>query len=543
MKTIKATDYNIYPEKDVTVELSVMLNALKATDEEKTVVFECGKYYICSEKCKQYTLHITNTAGKKEFKPGEKPYINAVPLYFCNISNLCFDGNGSVFIIDGKVTNIAIENCKNIELRNIEIKHVRPDMHELKVVKKSTFSVDFKIDSETCYKVENNKLVFFGKDYKVCSDKKAKLANWIGLIREESPEKIERVLHPFASSLSVNDLGGRKIRVKYPATFRFKPGDRFYIYDVRRQYAGIFVNRSSNVTLQNITQRFNYSLALVAQNTENITADGLAFAPEKDSPRRMASVADFIQFCMCRGKLSVKNSVFDGAGDDCLNVHGVHFKIVNVQNDEITVRFMHPQTFGFNPIEKGDSIAFIDVQTLLEKGSAVVENSELVDEYNIRLKLSGTKDAMVSDVIEDVSACPELCFENNTMTRIITRGLLITTRGNVNIENNHFISTSMSSILISDDAKNWYESGMCRDVTIKNNRFDYCGQTPILIKPENSKYAGAVHKNIKIADNTFKNYNGFCINAGSTDDILIENNSMKDDKKIKYNNCRNIIID
>ena len=99
----------------------------------------------------------------------------------------------------------------------------------------------------------------------------------------------------------------------------------------------------------------------------------------------------------------------------------------------------------------------------------------------------------------------------------------------------------MSGILLSDDAKNWYESGMCRDVTIENNVFDYCGETPILIKPENSRYEGAVHKNIKTIGNEFKSYKGCCISAKAKDDILVENNEFSGEK-IKTQNCNNINV-
>ena len=143
-------------------------------------------------------------------------------------------------------------------------------------------------------------------------------------------------------------------------------------------------------------------------------------------------------------------------------------------------------------------------------------------------------------VIEDISACPNLDFENNFMTRIITRVLLITTRGKVNVKSNHFVSTTMSGILLSDDAKSWYESGMCKDVTIENNTFDYCGQTPILIKPENRIYAGAVHKNVKLIGNTFKKYNGYCITAKDTDGILLKDNKFSGAKKIKTKNCTDV---
>ncbi|MGN0467268.1 MAG: right-handed parallel beta-helix repeat-containing protein, partial [Acutalibacteraceae bacterium] len=277
-----------------------------------------------------------------------------------------------------------------------------------------------------------------------------------------------------------------------------------------------------------------------AQDSENITVENICFAPGKDSAGMMASVADFIQFCMCRGKMIVKDSFFDGAGDDLLNVHGIHFKITDIKGKELTVRFMHPQSHGFNPLREGDTIAYINPETLLEESTAVIEKSELLNEYEIRLTVSDTQKARCSFVIEDTTACPELEFSGNSSTRIITRGLLITTRGKVNVENNHFTSTSMSGILLSDDAKSWYESGMCREVTIKNNTFDYCGGTPILIKPENSKYEGAVHKNIKIIGNTFKKYSGACISIKDSDDILIKNNKYKTGKKIRVKNCNNV---
>ena len=106
----------------------------------------------------------------------------------------------------------------------------------------------------------------------------------------------------------------------------------------------------------------------------------------------MASVADFIQICMCRGKVSIKNSYFDGAGDDSLNVHGVHFKITDINDNQLTVRFMHPQSHGYNPLREGDTIAYINTDTLLEEGTAVIEKSEL--------KLSEKIDELVTPAIE-----------------------------------------------------------------------------------------------------------------------------------------------
>lgn len=540
MKTFHAVDYNIKPGCEITVALCALIEKIAGTDGEKSVRFEKGTYYIDSEKCKKYMLYITNTVGDDEFSADETPHLNAVPFYFNGTDNLTFDGNGSVFVIDGKVTNVAVENCRNITLKNMEIRHAHPDMHEMKVVRVAPFFVDFEIDGDTQFKISDNKLYFYGKDYCAPADKDALNAHWIGLIRKNTPNKVKRVSHPLIGMLKISRIGERRVRAYFANTLRFKRSDRFYVFDVRRQFAGIFINASENIVLQNIKQRFNYSLALVLQDCKNVDVNGVQFSPEKNSARKMASVADFIQVCMCRGKIRITNSFFEGAGDDCINVHGVHFKIQSVNGNKIMVRFMHKQSHGYLPIHTGDEIAFIHPDTLLQEGKTVVKNARLLNEYEIELTLDSARDALTGHVIEDITACPEVCFADNTVNRIITRGCLFTTRGKVVVENNRFISNSMSGILLSDDAKSWYESGMCRDVTIRNNIFDYCGKTPILIKPENRIHGGAVHKNIRIIHNVFKKYRGFCVYAKSSDNIVLKDNVYHSQKHIKTVNCSNV---
>lgn len=542
MNIINAEDRGIYPDGDITEKLCLLIEALKNTSGEKTVIFRQGTYFIDSEKCKKHMLYITNTVGDDEFSDAETPHLNAVPFYFNGIDRLVLDGNNSIFIISGKVTNIALENCSDITLKNLEIRHSHPDMHELKVIQKGLFCVEFAIDSDSIYYVKNSKLYFKGVDYTCAADENALNAHWIGLIRSKTPDMLKRVSHPLIGCTGISDLKNGRISVKYLNTSRFKTGDCFYLFDVRRQFAGIFVNKCKNIKLDNIKQRFNYSLALVAQDSENISLVNSEFAPEKNAPRKMASVADFIQICMCRGDVFIDGNKFDGAGDDCLNVHGIHFKITEKNENRITVRFMHKQSHGFNPLHPGDTIAFINPKTLLETAQAKIKKSELIGEYEIRLTLDSAEQAIIGEVIEDISACPNVTFSNNLLNRIITRGLLLTTRGKVLVQNNRFISTSMSSILLSDDAKSWYESGMCRDVTVRNNIIEYCGQTPILIKPENKVHISAVHKNIRIIGNTFKRYKGYAIKAKSADTVEIKSNSFNSNKIIKQKNCGNIFL-
>lgn len=541
MKNLNAAEFGVIPGHEVTQQLAQLFD-IAAKNKYEKIVFSPGTYYINSEKCRKYMLYITNTVGDDEFDNNEVPHFNEVPFYLNEMKNLEIEGNNSIFIIEGKATNFAVENCENVVIRNIEIRHAHPDMHELKVVNKSLFSVDFEIDKDSQYSFENGKLYFYGTGYKCAADCCAANAHWIGLIRHETPDKIKRVSHPLFAALRTKDLGDRKIRVYYANTAKFKLNDRYYLFDVRRQYAGIFINKSKNITVDSFKQRFNYSLAFVAQDSENISLINSYFSPEENSARKMASIADFMQICMCRGKIFVSNCVFDGAGDDCLNVHGIHFKIVNAFKNKITVRFMHPQSHGFNPLHTGDEIAFINPKTMLQEATAKILKSTLLNETDIQLVIDKSLKNHQKYVIENINACPDVNFENNFITRIITRGLLLTTRGKVRINNNYFKSTTMSGILLSDDAKSWYESGMCLDVSIENNKFEYCGETPIRIKPENKIHSAPVHKNIKITGNDFMNYKGFCVTAKSTDNLVVSSNKYCNNKHIKTVNCSNVHI-
>ena len=99
----------------------------------------------------------------------------------------------------------------------------------------------------------------------------------------------------------------------------------------------------------------------------------------------------------------------------------------------------------------------------------------------------------------------------------------MTSGGKVKITDNNFDNTSMHSILISDDAKSWYESGNVNDVEIAGNRFGRVVGYTVQVMPENNIHNGAVHKNIYIHDNTIDNADeGWYFK--SADGVVLENN-------------------
>ena len=153
----------------------------------------------------------------------------------------------------------------------------------------------------------------------------------------------------------------------------------------------------------------------------------------------------------------------------------------------------------------------------------------------------------VGGFIENYSANPDFEFSGNTVNRIPTRGMLVTTAGKVVIENNRFLNTGMSGIYISGDASSWFESGAVSDVTIRGNAFMNCDDNAVLIAPEIKKYGGAVHKSFLIENNFFLLNNTHAVNALACESIVLKNNIYKG--KAKYNkpvitkNVNNLVSD
>ena len=70
------------------------------------------------------------------------------------------------------------------------------------------------------------------------------------------------------------------------------------------------------------------------------------------------------------------------------------------------------------------------------------------------------------DAVENITWTPNVTIRNNLSEYVPTRGILCTTRGKVVIEKNVFRKHGMAAILLEDDARGWFESGLIRDMTI-----------------------------------------------------------------------------
>lgn len=542
-KQINANDYGIKVGEDITLPLKKLLIDLRADKGEKTLIFNKGEYFINSDDATKEIMHVTNTVGDNEWRSGEPRYLNCVAMDINGIENLTIEADGARFIMRGQMTNIAIRNSCNVAINGLRLSTENPDMHELKVISKGSNYIDFELDRESRFEKCGSKYYFVGKDYKSAFSDGAYTVWWNAKIPHDNENSIWRVPHPLRWATSIKEIGERVFRVKYLFMPKAEISDRFCVFDGRRRYQGVFVDKSEGITLNGIEQNFNYGLSTVFQDSRDITITNCSFIPSADGAKSMASVADFIQVCMCRGEIVIKGNKFLGAGDDTLNVHGIHFPATKIGDKQMRLRFSHRQTHGFLPFRAGDKLKFIDRATMLEEGENEVVSAELVSDKVIILTLK-EQVTHARTIIENVSATPETVeFCDNFMSRIITRGILLTT-SNVTVENNVFDNTSMHSILISDDARSWYESGMVDNIAIRNNVFRRTVGYTVQVMPENSIHKGCVHKNIVIENNTIDSNGEGGFYFKSTSGITVKNNNIVGKTLDTYvKNCENLDSD
>lgn len=524
-RIIYARDYGILPDRYINSlkDINRMIADIDG-DEETIIRFDTGRYILMNDECEEREIYITNTSSEKETKDKTKK----LGILFENKKNITFDGNNSFFAINGEMIIIACINSTGIKFVNFASDYVRATVSEIKIDRLKFFRLDGTINRDCPYKIKDNRIIFEGHGME-CGDSNAQLC-------DSNTGKTWRVFFsPTRTAGKVKDLAPYRIRIcgfKRVPIDHVREGFTYQLRNSLRSEVGVFIDESQNISFDNVSFHFMHGLGIVGQFSENLTFDGIRCCPRTETGRTCSCFADFMHFCGCKGKIDIKNSYFNGSHDDAINVHGIHMMIKEKISDRrVLVEFMHPQTYGLAAFGNGDDVEGVDPISLNMQWANKVTDARLIDRYHMILDFVTPYDGIkVGQVIENVTRTPEVNIVHNVFEHIPTRGILVTTRRKVVIRRNRFIRTGMSAILISDDAKSWFESGRVMDVTIEKNYFNRCGykgRYPVInVLPENMMITPntPVHKNITIKDNEFVLDRTVAISVKSSEKLRISGN-------------------
>ncbi len=515
------------------------------------------------DKIKQECVHnndkqikITLPAGRYDFYPdnalSKEYYISnhdqdnpkLVGLAFEDMQNVSFDGQGSELIFHGRMLPISIVNSTNFSLKNLSIDFENPHISQVKILGNDTLnnSITFEVAPWVSYEIQDSVFIAKGKGW-------AHTPQW-GIAFEESTKRlVYRTSDIELGVKNVEEISPRIIKSYNWKNPRLIAGTTIAMRSYKRPTPGVFMSYNVNTNLENIKIYYCEGMGLLAQMSEDITLDGFSVCLRGDSdPRYFTTQADATHFSGCKGKITSINGLYEGMMDDAINVHGTYLKVIKrVDNNTLIARYMHSQSYGFEWGYVDDSVQFVESNTMeLVGGKNQIASIRATDkpaahgakEFEISFK--NPVDTSINENngfgIENLEWTPEVLFANNTIRNNRARGALFSTPKPILVENNIFDHTSGTAILLCGDCNGWFETGACRNVKIRNNKFINSltsmfqfTNAIISIYPEipnlkdQEKY---FHSGILIEDNIFETFDVPIVYAKSVNGLTFRNNTI-----------------
>ena len=481
------------------------------------LVFEKGKEYNYNEKyCFQRDLAVSNHGynGRKR-----------VAVLLENISDFTLDFNYSTLIFNSVIMPMAILNCQNIKIKNLSVENTALDILYSKVLS---------YENDSCIVENINQMPFVLMGNKMFTSCEGRVFAPVDISIEFNGQtcEIEKNTGDNTLGREISDLDFYLLEDKKMRISRIKrrpPIGNILAFDGGHRFsAGIFAEKSKNISFESIDIYSTFGMGLIAQCCENIKLN--RFNTKRKGINLCTTQADATHFVQCYGNITVQNCTFEGMLDDALNIHGIYTKIVSKSENAIFVKEIHSESKGIRIYNIGDKVNVVNKKSLISYSEKTIKSVKYINDELIYLKLNETTDdIIIGDSLENVTYLADLVFINNIVRNNRARGMLIANKGTNLISNNYF-HTSGSAIKFESDGEFWFESGGVGEVLIENNEFDYCnygdwGEYVIECQPrslvEEDKY---FHKKISIINNKFKLKNENVIKLDNVEDFICKDN-------------------
>ena len=560
----EASSFGIVPNtsSDISTLVSQMLNKVKAEANGKSVTirFAPGKYHFYPEGAVHKEYYISNHDQHRD---------RAVGIAIEEFEGLTIDGQGADFIFHGRMLPVSVVATKNCTLRNFSVDFATPHIAQSEIISNDpeagiTFRVAPWVNAQA---TAEGAFAHSGEGWTF-------RPMW-GIAFEPQTRHIVYNTSDIGTPVQqVVQVDERTFLAPAWKDKRLIPGTVIAMRSYERPSPGIFVSHARNTKLENIKMHYAEGMGLLAQMSEDITLDGFSVCLRgEDDPRYFTTQADATHFSGCKGKIRSVNGLYEGMMDDAINVHGTYLRVMErIDDHTLRARYMHGQAWGFDWGYAGDKVQFVRSRTMELVGEPFTTEVAEIKEYSEGADISqpsaitsqpfalygathGTrefiirfKDALPEEItanegygIENLTWTPEVYFADNTIRNNRARGTLFSTPKRTVVEDNLFDHTSGTAILLCGDCNGWYETGACRDVLIRRNRFvnaltnmfqftngviSIYPEIPALAE-QKAYFHGGTKNAIRIVNNEFETFDHPLLYAKSVDGLLWKNNTIR----------------
>ncbi|HIR23989.1 MAG TPA: right-handed parallel beta-helix repeat-containing protein [Candidatus Egerieimonas faecigallinarum] len=499
MRTVYARDYGILPDGS---DASLTRQICKMAEENPSnvrFVLEPGTYHFYPEDAVKRAVSVSNS---------DQAEIRCFGVFLEDLENVSLDCQGAVFCFHGDMTPLAVSGCSRVEVKNLKITSAIPHGAESLILQASEEVVEIRINrGKFPYCIADEKLYFLQEGQKEPIFAAMEFDADTNRVRSGAGDTFPQV--------KAYESGENTVRLE--GNFRVvpTPGNLLALRHGKRVHPGMLVQDSEDVLVENVTIYQTAGLGIVFQFSRNITARGIEFtADHTDGCRIISGHDDGLHFSNNGGHITIENCRFRGLMDDPVNVHGTAAGIRQISGSRrLTGVYCHSQSAGFERWAKpGDVIAFLRPQDRSLAGTARALSYRLITpaEFELELEDDIPEGADTLCSLENLTNTPSVLCRNNYFGSCRARGILVTTPGRVQIEDNIFESSG-SAVTITGDVREWYESGTCTDVSVRRNQFLNCCTSVyqfcdgvIHIEPSvDAQSDKMVHRNIRIENNLF----------------------------------------
>ena len=470
-KVYNASDFGIVPGtgKDVTKAVAAAVESIakECNGKAARLVFQAGEYDFFPSEANVREYYISN-------HDQANPKMVAVALE--GLKNFTLDGGGADFYMNGRMLPLSIIDCEGCTVENLHIDTRVPQITQVEIVENNPDSavIVYRLAPYVNYKIVDRRLVVGGENWEFTP-------TWGIAFDGKTRHLVYRTSDIGVGANDVEEIEPYLLRARWRDA-RLLPGTIVAMRSYNRPTPGIFLAGSKNTLLKNTTVHYAEGMGLLAQISENITLDGFSVALRGENDTRyFTTQADATHFSGCKGVIRSVNGLYEGMMDDAINVHGTYLRVVKRLDDNRLVgRYMHGQAYGFYWGGAGDAVQFVksDVMEIIGDNKIVsiapYDKEQLAGCREFEISFEKPLPADVDNGsygIENLEWTPEVYFAGNTIRNNRARGTLFSTPKRTVVENNLFDHTSGTAILLCGDCNGWFETGACRDVLIRNNRF------------------------------------------------------------------------
>lgn len=546
VKVYNLNTYGILPNsgKNATLKLSVVLDKIRKETKDNDVIvirFQKGRYDFYPEGAAIREYYISNHDQNNP---------KTVGIALEKFKNLTIEGNGADLMFHGRMLPISLIEASNVKLENLSIDFEKPQIAQIKIIENDTLKGNIVFETAPWVKYLIKDSVFYntGEGWEIQPTS--------GIAFESKTKHIIFNTGDIrVGTKRVAEMLGGKIKAYNWKNKKLIPGTVIALRNGQRPAPGIFVHKGKNISLVNVKVHYAEGMGLLVQLTENIYMDGFSVCLRGgNDPRYFTTQADATHFSSCKGEIVSKNGLYEGMMDDAINIHGTYLKLVKkIDSKTVIGKYMHDQSYGFDWGYAGDSVQFIQSKTmeLLETKYAIASitpvrtnENDPIKEFKIEFakELDAEIDPSKQDIgIENLTWTPSVIFTGNTIRNNRARGALFSTPKRTLIARNLFDHTSGTAILLCGDSNGWYETGACRDIEIRDNKFINAltsmyqfTNAVISIYPEipdlknQKKY---FHSGIRIHNNHFNTFDVPILYAKSVDGIIFKDNNITTNKE------------